>query len=1043
MGLDFQVIDVKFTEGLDTKTQPKLVIPGKWAQLSNLTLAKDGTPRRRDGTLLLSATNGNGVASHNAELLLIAGNAVSSLPAATLPVPSAVRAVAGELGNVMVNAKDIAFPALGTSVLDQLQDSMDCATGGGYTCYAWVEPNNSIVGCMLVDEATGDVLIRPQRISVAVTICPRVVFSFDSFFIFYNNAPNLYCRVIQTSAPTVLGAAYAILNSASLLYGNFDAIDFGGGGTSGCAMLAYGWTDGATSVKAVQVTQAGGIPALGAAQSIFTEASLPNANITGLGIVAFNATLAAVLTEGTGAGTMSGTSARTIAATGVPVSAAVNLDPLVSATTANNHITGVALFSGTNIAIYYDRQSEIGTASFTAIYTVTVNQALATVSPVAALCPAATFRVNAAEASGPNGPFIFGKAFQIGDLPFLPANIIETYGAVNVNTKNNNEQNQFLVLDGLTGVTVGRALYGNLGNLRSGTKPNVSTPCSTPLMSAGNFGIIVPRRTTLSIFNSVLNSPTGITRLTLTPNSTISPIKKQLGQTTYIAGGSITEYTAGMLEEASFPMFPEGISVVAVAGGGTMAVGSHQVVAIYEWYDNAGNRHQSAPSLAVAATIVNPAADHLSVIVPTLLISQKPGAVIVLYVTQAAGTTFNRAISVQNVTNASTITINVTSTDAVLLANELLYTQPDQAGTTLANIGPGPATALGVHQNRLFVNKSDAPGSYAYSQMYIQSLGLQFADELGGQVDSTAGGIVGFEELDEKVVLFCARKLFAINGTGPNAAGGFNNYSDPQAIPSDVGCVDARSILRMPDGIIFKSSKGWYLLGRGLDVQYIGAGVEAYNANQVSSAVLLEDRQECRFASSSGTTLVYSYLSRQWSTFTIVEYPVADAVWWPTTGSYVHVSLTNQLNTDVAGQSYDQVGQRASVAIPTIARTSWLHLHNLSGFQRVRRCYFTATTPSVPASTMTVDVDYDDNYGAISAGSYGFNIALGTVAFSAGTNLDFRFKLRRMKCKSIAFTFTETAAAYTDVVLTGIQALALEIGTKRGINKLPAAQSVG
>ena len=55
MALNFQTVDVKFTKGLDTKTQAKLVIPGKWQQLENCTLEDNGTPQRRDGSIALVA----------------------------------------------------------------------------------------------------------------------------------------------------------------------------------------------------------------------------------------------------------------------------------------------------------------------------------------------------------------------------------------------------------------------------------------------------------------------------------------------------------------------------------------------------------------------------------------------------------------------------------------------------------------------------------------------------------------------------------------------------------------------------------------------------------------------------------------------------------------------------------------------------------------------------------------------------------------------------------------------------------------------------
>jgi hypothetical protein len=386
----------------------------------------------------------------------------------------------------------------------------------------------------------------------------------------------------------------------------------------------------------------------------------------------------------------------------------------------------------------------------------------------------------------------------------------------------------------------------------------------------------------------------------------------------------------------------------------------------------------------------------------------------------------------------------------------LLYTQPNQGGTTLPNLAPAPCSVLGVHQNRLWFDKADQPGQFGYSQQYVNNLGLQCNETLGGAVHSEAGAFRGFVALDEKIIILCARKPFVIYGTGPTAAGGFSSYSEPQEIPSDVGCSEARSILKMPQGIIFKSQKGWYLLGRDLSVRYIGGGAAGYDANSVSSAVLLEDRQECRFTSITGTQLIYSYAVHsedgvgQWSTQTAHQdagaYPIRDALWWPAGGSsgyYVHITSTLGLNRDTPGAFADQPGNTGARGIVTTARTAFLRLGVLNGFQRVRWVNITMSAPTKPDSTFRVDVRFDEDYQG-NFGGYNFSTVLSTIGFTNGdVPYDLRHKLRHQKCKSVAFIFTETPANEADVVLRGMEGLALEVGLKKSVNRLRAAQGVG
>jgi hypothetical protein len=146
----------------------------------------------------------------------------------------------------------------------------------------------------------------------------------------------------------------------------------------------------------------------------------------------------------------------------------------------------------------------------------------------------------------------------------------------------------------------------------------------------------------------------------------------------------------------------------------------------------------------------------------------------------------------------------------------------------------------------------------------------------------------------------------------------------------------------------------------------------------------------------------------------------------------------------VQGQQFDSPGGGSPVFFGMMARTSFIHLSALEGFQRVRRLGFTTTNSSAVAGTFTLTVDFDDLYQSLdpagAPGSYvsTFNLSAFTTSSSV---MDFRHKLHQQKCKSVAFTFETTpAAAATNIV--GMQALALEVGVKKGTNKLPAVNSI-
>ncbi len=1072
-GLDYQLAAVKFTEGTDTKTQAKLVVPGKWNKLDNLTLSQDETPKRRDGvTSLVSGRTGNGLATHNNQLLAINGGDVYSVVKAN----STANQVTGRHSFIGISKSEVQRNLGMQDSCDVAVGSTDGSTAKQLTCYVWREKTGGAVvtgvNVALFDETTGAVLIPSTQMHTnAGVFCPRVVFAPNvmgaggTFYIFYIRGTSLYCRTILTSSPTVLNAEVALITSANLANLNFDATAYGTvASLNTTATVTYGWADGVTSVRCIKVTHAAGVPSIsGAPINLVTEITLPIANLVGLAIVPFSSTVCGVWAYGfTTTPYVILNAALAVTASGtVPITPAVN-NPC--------HVCGCVRVDG-KVQMFFDQRSSWGTNASLPIITAVFTSAGAVFAGPGYVVYSSDFAGGATDPAGPRGPYIAGKPIPSGGFgAALPVEVLENYQGLAATKANNNQQSTFFMLDvqsidpalaTTTGVMVAHALYGAVGVATiNNSAPTVCTPCTTPSLGTGGYIYATTERTLLSFVGGFNISPTGVVRLTLTPNTTEAPIKAQLGESTYLSGGNLSNFDGLRISEHPFPLFPEGINVEVVAGGGAMTAGAHQVVVIAEYVDGSGQRHQSAPSLPVTATVA--ANDRLRVRVPTLHLTQLGTAVkLVAYITQAAGLAFNRvattaagAAGTDNDPTVASVTLPlIDQADTVYAGNELLYNQPNFANTTLPNLAPPPCDALWMHAGRLFLNQADQPGTLGYSQPFANNVGLQFNPALALTWPVGEGGVFrAGAELDEKTIVFCSRKLYVSYGSGPNAAGNFSNYSELQKIPSDVGCSAPRSILEMPQGIIFKSEKGFYLLGRDLSVRYIGGGVAAFDSYNITSAVLLEDRQECRFGTDSTThpQLIYSYLGEgQWSTTSYqATYVTTDAMWWPVQGQYVAIDLTRGLQTDHANK-YDNFAGGVQ-AISWVARTSFLHLAALGGFQRCRWVFLTGTAQTAspmggnsPQTDLTVDVYLNDVY---TSAAYSFLVDLNAISFPNPLDtVDLRHKLETQKGKSYAFQFTETpdeTEAFNGYQLDGIQALTLEVGLRRGTLKLPAAQGV-
>jgi hypothetical protein len=1079
-GLNFQVIPVAFTKGQDTRTQSKLVLPGKWLSLINYSPSEDNTPRRRDGSsVLVNGATGNGLFTRGSELLTISGPVVKSYSSAAGSLVS----VTGTPGYVGISKTEVQRST-------GMQDSPDVASSGSLTCYVWRAKSsvNAIVGfaMSLIDEKTGTLIQANVALHSSVTSdWIRVVATTDAFYVVYRDGNQIFGRVVTFASPSTLGAETSLVNSASM--GGVcagDACAF-----NNMAMVVFPWTDGTTSVESILVTRTGAVPSVfsGPTQAI-DQTSLQVAGVTSMTCAVFgNATNAGVVATGN-LGTKSGITGAIFNTSLTRTSGPTRLDNTVSTTTSPNHIGACAEpGTATQMRVFRDFFSELNTNALNAIQEIIFDTSLTVHAGPFTVNPSATFGAGVV-ARGPQGPFIHGKPFTNGTNVFLSTFVFSIYNnasGASANPRTANAQNTFFLIDCGTGggggsfttpSVCGRALYGSLGIASvNGVNPAVST-CSSPAISGSTTFAVLAGELTLLVLSSGNNiSPTGLVRLTLTPNTSTPLSRAELGESAYLAGGQLSMYDGQSLSEQCFPLFPEGIGCTAGgAGTGSMIDGVHQVVAIYSWIDNAGQRHLSAPSLPVTVTVNSGGANTGSILVsvPTLLVSQKAGVEILFYCTVASGLTFFRSLNtgvagylpLQNSTAANALsTWRIVESDTALSANEVLYTQPNFSPTTLPSLAPAPCTYVWTAHNRLWFDKADKPGWFGYSQEYVNNVGLQFNDSLEDSLPTTSGGFVAGAEMDEKVVLFGRERIYVKFGTGPQPSGAFNNYTRAEDVKSDVGCSDPLSVMPMSKGIIFKSESGFHLLGRDLSVTYIGEGVKVFDGYTITSATLMQDRQEIRFEaqfspsnSGDGVVLVFSTLLGEWSVFyrgSNLLHPdgAIDAMWYPVLGRYVF--LLNALGSapglyeDVplfdadgvaTGADPDDYVGVASATVTTFATTSWLRGAVLEGFQRIRRLFITGTPYESPMdSSFNISVQFDDDPASP------LNYTVATPLSGTSQTIDLRHELAHQKCKSVRFVFRETGDGSGQTgVLSGIQALALEIGLKKGVNKLPASQTV-
>ncbi len=433
----------------------------------------------------------------------------------------------------------------------------------------------------------------------------------------------------------------------------------------------------------------------------------------------------------------------------------------------------------------------------------------------------------------------------------------------------------------------------------------------------------------------------------------ISYQRAELADVLHVTGGYLSMYDSEGVVEHGFHLWPEKLSVAFTPGSGAIS-GTYSYIGVYEWTDAQGNRHQSAPSQAVPLTLASAAnvidSGHaVTVTFPCLRVTQKTEVVCVVYRTELNGTEWFRVtdVLVPNLsTSADTISISDTIDDAHLVAGTALYT----FGGVVENVAPPACSAIATGSNRLWVLSSANPLQVWYSKQVVPGTPAAFSDLFTINMDPRGGPITAIANMDDYEVFFKRNSIFIVAGDGPDDTGQQNTFQTPKLVATDSGCVDPRSVVLFPGGLMYKSDKGIYVLNRGLSANYIGAEVERYNSLAVVSSNLVANRNQIRLNLEDGTQLVYDYFMEQWSTrplFGLVDAATREDQYFYLDSNGIAYA-ESPLSYAIAGRSYALKLQ-----------TGWLTIGGPNGFQRVYGLMLLGDWKS--PHTLRVSVAYDYN----------------------------------------------------------------------------------
>ena len=553
--------------------------------------------------------------------------------------------------------------------------------------------------------------------------------------------------------------------------------------------------------------------------------------------------------------------------------------------------------------------------------------------------------------------------------------------------------------------------------------------------------------TTAGIFTQ-----TGINLAKLTINSS-AQYSSEIAQCLHLTGGIMWQYDAVKPVELGFHVWPDTITATVVHSGGSMTSQQYYYQFCYEWTDAQGNLHRSAPSLPISCLVDTGSNNSVTLKVPTLRVTYKDSTNpvrIVGYRWSVAQQNYYQFTSLTSPTLNDTTVDNVTITDTLadssILGNSLIYT----TGGVIENIAPPAFSSTALYKSRLFGVSAEDRNLLWYSKQVIQNTPVEMSDLFTIYVAPTSGAqgstgpITAIAAMDDKLIIFKANAIYYLTGTGPDNTGAQNDFSEPTFISGAVGTSNPKSIVYTPNGLMFQSDKGIWELGRNLATTYIGADVESYNNDPITSALTIPGATEVRFTTTSGAMLMHNNYYNQLGKYTNVA-NVSSTLY---NNKHTFLMSTGQIRQETKNVYLDGTAP----VLPKFS-TAWLKLTVLQGFQRVY--FFYLLNEYYTPYKLNVEIAYDYNPAILqstmlepgnSRTTWGSeNLWGGGEVWGGNGPIDQkRVFLDRQKCQSIQVTISEIydvskgVAAGQGVSIAGINFV---IGAKDNKPKLAGSQS--
>ncbi len=1011
--LNKQPLDLRFGQGLDLKSDPNQIPIGKLLSLENVVFNKGGLLQKRNGFKQLTSlpdTSSTFLSTFNGGLTAI-GTSLYSLSAGTDQW----------IDKGSLEPADLSVLSLIRSGSSQTQcDAVVAPNGLVCTVYTDTPPSGTVYKYSVADSSTGQNIIMPTPIpsgSGTVTGTTRVFLMDNYFIIVYTNVistvNHLQFVAISISNPTLITTPADVTSS----YIPATTLSWDGIVVNNSLYVAYNTTTGG---QAIQVTYI-------------------NSSLIVVSPTTFSGEICTLMSM-----------ASDLSNPAEPI-IYVNYYDLVSTTgktlaidSGLNHILAPTTTITSTTVLNIASSAQSGICTF--VYEVANNYGYDSGIPTNYL------KENAITQSGTVGTSevllrsvgLASKAIVVNNTMYFLAIYYSNF-----------QPTYFLVTG--QGKIVSKLAYSNAAHYLTTGLPTITYDGESSIQVSYLLkDLLQSVNKTQGVANAAgVYTQTGINLASYTLGSSALSVG-EIGQNLNLSGGFVWSFDGVSPVEQGFFLWPDSVEATPLTSGGSMTDQQYYYQVTYEWTDNQGNIFRSAPSIPTGALVSGGSGSgSVTLNIPTLRLTYKTATPvrIVIYRWSAAQQTYYQlpnAIIPVNSLSVDYVTVTDTYADSVIIGDNIIYT----TGGVVEDIAPPATSIMTLFNNRLWLVDAEDPNLLWFSKQVIEATPVEMSDLLTLYVaPSTAsqgstGPITALGPMDDKLIVFKANALGYISGTGPDNTGANSQYSDFVLINSTVGCANQQSIVFMPQGIMFQSDKGIWLLGRDLSTQYIGAPVEAYNSYTVLSALNVPATNQVRFTMSNGTTLIYDYYFGQWGTFTNV--PAISSAIYQTYHTYI----------DSYGRAFQETPNMyldGSNPVLIALKTGWINVAGLQGYERFYQMLLLGNYYS--PFNLTVQLAYNYNPSPVQStnvtpdaypANWGGEQLWGSGTPWGGSENGNVFQARVFpqiqKCESFQVSIQESyypgagIAAGQGLSLSGMNLL---IGYKKGTRTSKAARSFG